>query len=172
MVDATRNITDTHGNLTAATLGLLTAALEAARTSWRNSAADREKLRSFGASLEVKVSGYDTEPIYSRVSTFERVYLSMALDTIRKKRFVLREIAQFKPKNSSDWIDRWPIIEDPTIADWFAANGENYPRLFCWVISVDYVRRLLIEIRNSSTSTSPSNTQTQTLVERQLHAGS
>jgi hypothetical protein len=163
MVDATRNLTDKHGNLTAATLGLLTAALEVARTSWRNSAADREKLRSFGASLEVKASGYDTEPVYLRVSTFERVYLSMALGAIRKKRFVPRDIAQFEPKNSSDWIDRWPIIEDPVIADWFATNGKNYPSLFGWAISVDYVRRLLIEIRNSSASTSPSNTLTQGL---------
>jgi hypothetical protein len=161
MVDA-RNITDNHSKATATMLGLLAAALEAVRTSWLNSAADREKLRSFGTSLELKnaVPGYATEPVYLRLSTFERVYCSIAHDTLREKRLVPREITQLEPKNTSDWIDRWPIIEDPAIADWFASNGKNYPSLFSWALSVDYIRRLLLEIRNSSTSTSPSDIQT------------
>jgi HAMP domain-containing protein len=128
-------------------LVLLEAAMSAAMHAWSNSAREREKIRELH---DAEAQGEPTETITMRISTRESVYWFIALDTIRRGEFSSKDTDQLEPSNLSDWMDAWPILDNPKIAERLAKLGDQFPNFFCWVLSVDYIRRLLLKIRGET----------------------
>ena len=128
-------------------LVLLEAAMSAAMRAWSNSAVERDKIRELH---DAEVQGEPTATITMRIADLERVYWSIAQYTISRKKFVPKEADQLSPSNTSDWMDAWPILDDPKIAERLARQGDQFPNFFCWVLAVDYIRQLLLKIREGA----------------------